>query len=199
MQNHKTYLNQLQALCEFSRKSDVTGIDVEYIFQVMGEDKNDRIWEPHDARTYQDAVYKALHNLVMGTTGPGLRIDIKTPSDWVQLDNDGKRFRLSTRRTSGPQDMTAFRLINKLDDEKNNVMWEGRMPFLVYRAVELLSKLPPGALRICAADDCYNPFAAFHKTKRYCSPRCRNRMNTYATRRRKLQPPWLSAEKEANK
>ena len=187
MQNQKTYLKQLQALCEFSRKSDITGIDVEYIFRVMGEDKDDRRWETHDARTYQEAVYKALRSVVIGTIGTNLRIDIKTPSEWVQLDNDGKRFRLSTRRTSGPQDMTPFRVISKLNDEKNNVIEKGRMPFLVYRAVELLSKLPPGALRVCAAGDCMSPFATFHRTKQYCSPRCRNRMNTYATRRRRKE------------
>jgi hypothetical protein len=58
------------------------------------------------------------------------------------------------------------------------------LPFLVYRAIEILTHLPSGTLRICKANDCMNTFATIHKTKQYCSQRCRNRMNTYAARRK---------------
>jgi hypothetical protein len=172
----KELLKQLQVLCEFCQKEGATGVDVEYVFQVLEEPKDDRIWEPPEVQAYQAAVRGSLRFVSMATTVTGFNMEIEPPRRWHRLVNDGERVRLVTRRTTGPRDTTRFRLVLKDRVEGSE------LPLLTYRAIEILTKLPPGALRVCRAYDCDNVFASLHSTKLYCSPRCRNRMGVYAAR-----------------
>jgi hypothetical protein len=176
MANQKGYLKQLQVLCEFCQKPEATAIDLEHTFQVMGEAKDDRLWRPFEVQAYQEAVRGSLRFVSMATTITGFNMEIEPPRGWHRLVNDGERVQLVTRRTTGPRDTTRFRLVLKDRTE------ESELPLLTYRAIEILTKMPPGVLRVCRAYDCDNVFASLHATRIYCSPRCRTRMGVYAGR-----------------
>jgi hypothetical protein len=176
MATQKEHLKQLQVLCEFCHKPEATAVDLEYVFQVMGEPKDDRLWKRSEVQAYQEAVRGSLRFVSLATTTTGLVMEVEPPRRWHRLVNDGERVRLVTRRTTGPRDTTRFRLVLKDRVEGSE------LPLLTYRAIEILTKLPPGALRTCRAYDCDSLFASLHATRIYCSPRCRTRMGVYATR-----------------
>lgn len=200
MRDLKSYLKQIQALCEFSQKFNPTGIDLEHIFQVMEETKIGGIWDNRAVRKYQQEVFGALLFLASILYRQDCHLEIEPPTRLHELVNDGGNLKLVTRFTSGPDDYMKIRIININDkilftfyhdylhhalEGKNKYI---KLPFLVYRAIELLIHLPLNTLRRCKASDCYNTFATLHKTKAYCSPRCRNRMGVYAARRKQKEP-----------
>lgn len=184
MQDQRAYLKKVQALCEFSFKPDPTGIDLEHIFQEMEEEKIDVIWEDSDVKVYQELVHLSLRALATRIYRPDINIEIKAPERDHQLVNDDGKLRLITRFTSSPEDLVPVKFSEpKLKNDRGQKdIYEVHLPFLVYRAIELLTHLPPHTLRLCKANDCNNSFATTHKTKSYCSPRCRNRMGVYAAR-----------------
>jgi hypothetical protein len=177
----------------------------------MGEIKDDGIWDDGSAKSYQMKVAAALSVIAPILYRQDCHIKIKPPAQWHELVNDDGKLKLITRSTSGPEDYMIVRIPGERikytpweDFYQNNVegskhstdiqlkSFEGlevefKMPFLVYRALEVLTHLPPNTLRVCKANDCYNTFATFHKTKAYCSPRCRNRMGVYAARRKQKE------------
>jgi hypothetical protein len=100
MATQKELLKKLQVLCEFCQKEGATGVDVEYVFQVLEEPKDDRIWEPSEVRVYQEALRSSLRFVSMATTIAGSNMEVEPPRRWHQLVNDGEKVRLVTRRTT---------------------------------------------------------------------------------------------------
>jgi predicted Zn-ribbon and HTH transcriptional regulator len=212
MQDLKSYLEQIQALCEFSQKPNPTGIDLEHIFQVLEETKVAEIWDNEAVKKYQQEVFDALLFLATTLYRQDCHLEIEPPTRLHEVVNDGSNLKLVNRFTSGPGDYMKIRFIdNKVmftflhnylhrvfetqrhSNDKTLKNEEGKapylkLPFLVYRAIELLTHLPLNTLRLCKASDCFNTFATLHKTKAYCSPRCRNRMGVYAARRKQKGP-----------
>jgi hypothetical protein len=186
MHSQKDYLKKIQALCEFSQKPNPTGIDLEHIFQVMEETKVGKIWKNSAVEKYQKLVYNALRALATNIYVSDCDIEIELPTQNHQLVHNEQKLLLVTRFTSGPNDYAKIRFKKKkLKNYKGEkIVIDGYLPFLTYRALELLTHLPLNTLRFCRATDCDNTFATLHKTKAYCSPRCRNRMGVYAARRK---------------
>lgn len=176
----KDLLKQIQALCEFAQKPDVTGIDVEHIFKTMEEPKEEGIWTDDEAKTYQMAVVMSLFSIAVDIYRPDARLEIAPPRKWQEVFVEGTNLRIVQRLTTVPNDSTKARKF----DPSGKVIPHPDIPFIVYRAIEILTEMPVGTLRICRADDCHNVFASLHKNQTYCSVRCRNRTNTYATRNR---------------
>mgnify|MGYP000533687892 CR=1 FL=1 len=176
----KDRLKQIQALCDFAQKPKVTGIDVEHIFQVMEEPKVERIWTDDEAKSYQRAVVMSLYSVAVAIYHPDVRLEIAPPRKWQEVVVDGGNLRIEQRLTNVPNDVTEVRKI----DSSGEIRQDVGLPYVVYRAIEILTELPVNTLRICGAGDCKNMFASLHQNRSYCSARCRNRVNTYATRRR---------------
>jgi hypothetical protein len=121
------------------------------------------------------------------TTGPDDCIQVATsaqptPTGPYKISTSAQPTPTGPYKISTPASTSVQANVENL---KTNVeVGNVNLPFLAYRAIEILTQLPSGTLRICKANDCMNTFATIHKTKQYCSQRCRNRMNTYAARRK---------------
>lgn len=171
-------LKALSAICDFARKDDPDGIDVEHLFRTAGERKNPRIWSTEQAADLLSGIRKGLPILASVLYDPNALILFRNvPTTYGSLD-DGELF--VGRITMDPSEVFTLEVI-----EDNYESFEHTLPLILIRAAELAAVLPVGSLRVCKDRSCDAVFATTRSNKVFCSTTCRGRHNTTAFRKRR--------------
>lgn len=177
--SYKEAESQLKIICEFSKNETPTGLDVEVLFKNLKEAKSDQLWSDDDAKIFRREIYTTLKFISEIIYNQNVEIEVVNPLATIKILRPGMR--LVSRVTERPEAQIDAKWSNEGED------FTMALPLIAIKIIELVVQLPEKALKICSAMGCSNPFVSTHKTKKYCSTTCRNRENTYATRRRLLE------------
>jgi hypothetical protein len=167
---------KLEYICELCRKdNDIDGDMVAYTYKRLGILKaEDKKLTKHAAITLQEDLRQILY-LVLQYPFDSILLNIGNYKSWFDIiDNKVMYIDYFIPNQS----------IEVIFKNENGNSIKKNAPYLLHHVFILLSNLPINTLRICKSDYCGNLFASQHKSKRYCSPRCRNRENTYNARQK---------------
>lgn len=167
-------ISRLKRLCEICNSNKYNYLYFDYLFEIFGFEKNDFSWSLKQINDFMDRLRMVLE---LFTLDYWSQIDIKRYRYFFTFRKD--IWKLCEQPTQGPAHKVKILFIH------NNFIIESiRAPFITWQILKLLCTIEDHSLRICDSKRCDNLFYSSHKTKKFCSKKCRDYMNNTNARKR---------------
>ena len=160
-------IRRLKILCEICNYKEYNNLYFDYLFEVFGFERNDYKWSLSEIKDFM-ARLKIVLELFSSDYWDEIRI--RKYRYFITFRKD--IWKLCEQPTQGPAHKVKI-----FFKKKNFIIESIRAPFITTQILELFCIIKSHSLLICDSKRCNNLFYSSHKTKKFCSKKCRDYTN----------------------